>query len=89
MTDAHNDADRRFAHHLFSGSDDDQGLDLNEQEQSGADDGLDAQRRFAADLFAGDDEDAGILAGLTDGRTVGRTTPPRRQPTPRNEFRFS
>lgn len=52
-------------------------------------DDLDAQRRFVADLFARDDEDAPLLAGLTNGRTVGRTTPPKRDPTPKNEFRFS
>ena len=61
------DAERRFARNLFSGSDDDQGLDDDKQGQrsTGADDGLDEQRRFAADLFAPDDPDASILAGLT------------------------
>lgn len=83
------DANRRFARNLFSASDDnDQDAD-GEQEQRGADDGLDAERHFAADLFAPDDLDANVLAGLTDGRTVGRTTPPRPDDTPHNAFRFS
>jgi hypothetical protein len=84
------EADRRFARNLFSASDDDdQGLDDEQEQRSdGADDGLDDQRRFAANLFAPDD-DNNLLAGLTGGRTVGRTTPPRRDPVAKNEFNFS
>ena len=88
------DANRQFARNLFASDDDgDQVLDDDEQKQragaDGADDGLDAQRRFAADLFAADDPDANVLAGLVAGRTVGRTTPPRRDETPNNAFRYS
>jgi hypothetical protein len=75
------DADRRFAHNLFTASDDEQALDDKRNPSAdaanGADDGLDEQRRFAADLFACDDPDAPLLAGLPNGRTVGRTTQPR------------
>jgi hypothetical protein len=85
-------ANTRFAKSLFGGSDDgDQGLDDDEQKQrsDAADDGLTADRQFAADLFAPDDPDANVIAGLVAGRTVGRTSPPRRDETPHNEFRFS
>ncbi len=79
-------ADRRFAHNFFSGSADDQDLD---DESENDDDERAAQKRFAADLFAPDDPDANVIAGLTDGRSVGRTTPPRRDDTPRENFDFS
>jgi hypothetical protein len=82
-------ANRRFAHRLFTVSGDDEDQDVDVEQERPADTGLDAQRRFAAVLFAPDDPDAGILAGLSDGRTVGRTTPPRRDETPNSEFRFS
>jgi hypothetical protein len=63
------DANRRFAHNLFSASD---GENAGDDQDQGADDGLDEQRRFAAALFAADDPDANVLAGLTDGKTAGR-----------------
>ncbi len=75
LTDTHTDADRRFAHNLFSGSDDDQALDDKQKQRDGADDGLDEQRRFAAELFAPDDPDASVLAAhrRQDRRTLGST----------------
>jgi hypothetical protein len=83
------DANQRFAKSLFGGSDGDgdQLLDDDEQKQraDAADDDVDdehaAQKRWVADLFAPDDPDANVLAGLTNGRTVGRT---RHDPTPKN-----
>lgn len=82
------DAERRFARNLFSGSDDDQGLDDDNQGKrtDRTDDGLDEQRRFAADLFAPDDPDASILAGLTDGRTVGKWQHPEPEPQDRGPW---
>jgi hypothetical protein len=88
MTDT-DDADRRFAHNLFTASDDEDQGDEQDRQVAAQDDGRDDHRRYAADLFARDDEDAPVLAGLTSGRTAGRTTPPRRDLTPNNEFRFS
>lgn len=79
MSDTHSDANRRFAHNLFSGSDDDdQARDDKRQRRDSAGDGLDEHRRFAAELFAPDDPDASVLAGLTEGRTVGRWKRPER-----------
>lgn len=82
--DARGAADRRFASNLFSGSDDG-------DDQDDGDDGeyTDKQREWARELFAtlGDEND--VLPGLSSGRTVGRTTPPRREPTPRGDFDFS
>lgn len=86
-SDAHDAADRRFARNLFGGSDDedqDVGDDQDASEYS------EEQRQWARDLFAtlgGDNDD--VLAGLASGRTIGRTKPPTRDPTPHREFRFS
>lgn len=89
MSNTHSDAaDRRFAHNLFTGSDDDQNQHVVDDDED-QDDGLDDQRRYAANLFARDDADAPVLAGLTNGRTFGRTTAPKRGPTLRNTFNFS
>lgn len=65
--DATGDADRRFAHNLFTGKPDEQ-TDRKDQDAS---EYSEEQRRWARDLFA-DDEDDPILAGLTHGKTVGR-----------------
>ncbi|WP_254659438.1 RNA polymerase subunit sigma [Mycobacterium malmoense] len=65
---------------LATGEDDRALNDKQEQRtETGDDKFTEEQRQWARDLFA-DDEDAGVLAGLTDGRTVGRTTPPRVEP---------
>ena len=84
MSDTDNDADRRFAHNLFSGTNDNQ-APADKQKQRADTDGKqrddDAEgRRFAAELFAPDDPDASVLAGLTEGKTVGRWTHPEREP---------
>lgn len=88
MTDSHGDTDRRFAHTLFSGTDDDQAPEDDKRQQRADTDGKqrdddddDAEgRRFAAQLFAPDDPDANVLAGLTHGKTVGRWQHPEREP---------
>ncbi|MGE2718506.1 RNA polymerase subunit sigma [Mycolicibacterium celeriflavum] len=85
-SDAYSPADRRFARNLFGGSDDSDDQDADDQDAS---EYTEEQRRWARDLFATlNDEDDTILAGLKNGRTTGRTTPPTREPTPHNEFRF-
>ncbi|SLE60950.1 Uncharacterised protein [Mycobacteroides abscessus subsp. massiliense] len=107
MSDTHSDVNRRFAHNLFSGTDDDddqardhkrhrrdsddddQARDHKRHRRDSDDDGRADQRRFAAELFAPDDPDAGILAGLPEGRTVGRTTPPRADPVPTTLDRYA
>lgn len=91
MSDTHNDVNRRFAYNLFSGTDDDddQARDHKRHRRDSDDDGRADQRRFAAELFAPDDPDAGILAGLPEGRTVGRTTPPRADPVPTTLDRYA
>lgn len=91
MSDTHSDVNRRFAHNLFSGTDDDddQARDDKRHRRDSDDDGRADQRRFAAELFAPDDPDAGILAGLPEGRTVGRTTPPRADPVPTTLDRYA
>lgn len=94
MSDTHSDVDRRFAHNLFGGSDDDNERDDGNWDQHAdatdkRNDGLDEQRRFAAELFAPDDPDADVLAGLTAGRTVGRTTPPQANPVPTKLDRYA
>lgn len=86
--DAHSAADRRFAAALFGGSADDDDQDVDDEDQ-GAGEYSEEQRKWARELFAPDDPDANVIAGLTDGRTVGRTTPPRRDDTPRENFNFS
>lgn len=80
MSDSHSDADRRFAHNLFSGTNDDQAPDYRQKQRDDAGDGLADERRFAAELFAPDDPDANVLAGLTEGKTVGRWQHPEREP---------
>lgn len=85
MTDTHSDADRRFAHNLFSGTDDDQAPEGDSRQQRAGTDGKqrdddDEGRRFAAKLFAPDDPDDSVLAGLPEGKTVGRWTHPEREP---------
>lgn len=87
-SDAHDAADRRFARRLFGGSDDGDDQDVDDDQDDG--EYTEEQRQWAKDLFAtlGDDNDD-VLAGLASGRTIGRTTPPAREPIPHNEFRFS
>lgn len=81
---AHGAADRRFASNLFSGSDDD-------AQDDGDDAGeyTDEQRQWAKELFATLDDESDILPGLPGGRTVGRTTPHRREPSSHSDFRYS
>ncbi|AFM19468.1 hypothetical protein Mycch_4770 [Mycolicibacterium chubuense NBB4] len=92
MSDTDSDADRRFAHNLFSGTDDDQAPAGKQKQRDRADDGQrdgddDAEgRRFAADLFAPDDPEANVLAGLTHGKTVGRWQHPEREPEDRGPW---
>ncbi|ODR06425.1 hypothetical protein BHQ21_11590 [Mycobacterium sherrisii] len=92
MTDTNSDADRRFAHNLFSGTNDDQAPDGKHKQRADTDgkqrddDGDAEGRRFAADLFAPDDPDASVLAGLTEGKNVGRWTHPERQPEDRGPW---
>lgn len=77
MTDIENTArNRQFANAFFTGA------KVDDPQPETRDPSTEAQRRFAADLFAPDDPDSEILPGLTAGRTVGRTTPPRAQPVP-------
>jgi hypothetical protein len=94
MTDNDQDAEKAFAKSLFSATDDNEDQDDDDEQKQRADAADDdeertAQKRWVADLFAHNDEGDNVLAGLTAGRTVGRTTPPRRDETPKNEFRFS
>ncbi|WP_232076075.1 RNA polymerase subunit sigma [Mycobacterium gallinarum] len=87
-SDAHDAADRRFARNLFGGSDDDE--DQDDGADQDASEYTEEQRQWAKDLFATlDDDNDDVLAGLKSGRTIGRTTPPTREPIPHNEFRFS
>lgn len=77
MTDIDRSArNRRFASAFFAGAK----VDDPQPEPRDAD--TEAQRRFAADLFAPRDPGTEVLPGLTTGRTVGRTTPPRAEPVP-------
>jgi hypothetical protein len=77
MTDIDRTArNRQFAHALFAGA------KVDDPQPEPRDPGTEAQRRFAATLFAPRDPDAEILPGLTAGRTVGRTTPPRAESVP-------
>jgi hypothetical protein len=88
-SDANGDAELRFARNLFRGGSDDDDQDVDEDDDDeGDDDEHAAQKRFVAALFADTDQDP-IIAGLVAGRTVGRTTPPRRDDTPRENFNFS
>lgn len=72
-SDAPSDADRRFARSFFRGEPGDQADDDRDDQFT------DEQRAWARKLFA--DEDKPLLAGLAGGRTAGRTTPPRAEPT--------
>ncbi|OPX05955.1 hypothetical protein [Mycobacterium sp. AT1] len=83
--DAHGAADRRFASNLFSGSDD--GDDQDDADDPG--EYTDEQRQWAKELFATLDDESDILPGLPGGRTVGRTTPDRREPSSHSDFRYS
>ncbi|OBF65858.1 hypothetical protein A5753_00745 [Mycobacterium sp. 852002-51971_SCH5477799-a] len=85
-SNATSDADRKFASDFFAGrttTGDDQDQDQDAGEYT------DEQRQWARELFAPDDEDANVLPGLTDGRSVSRTSPPRHDDIPRDNFNFS
>lgn len=71
------EGDHTLRNLLATGGEGDQDADDKQKQRTdtGDDEFTDEQRQWARELFA--DEDAGVLAGLTDGRTVGRTTPPR------------
>jgi hypothetical protein len=77
-------ADKQFAHNLFTGAD-------NNAQDDGDDAGeyTEEQRQWARDLFATLDDESDVLPGLSGGRTVGRTTPDRRDPSSHSDFRYS
>jgi hypothetical protein len=82
-------ANQRFAKSFFGGSDEDDDQLLDDERDQGSGEYSEEQRQWARELFAPDDPDAIVFAGLTMGRSTSRTTAPRRDETPHNEFRFS
>jgi hypothetical protein len=77
--------DKQFAHNFFSGSAD--GDDQDDGDDAG--EYTDEQRQWAKELFATLDDENDVLPGLAGGRTTGRTTPPRRDPSSHSDFRYS
>lgn len=65
------DADKRFAKNVFTGSND---ADDQDDDQD-AGEYTDEQRQWARDLFATLDDENDGFAGLSNGRNVSRTTP--------------
>lgn len=87
-SNATSDADRKFASDFFAGRTP-TGDDQDQDQDQDAGEYTDEQRQWVRALFKPAPSDANVFAGLTDGRSVGRTSPPADDDIPRENFNFS